>query len=74
MERDSNVVGLGALVATRKENDQLPPALREVHPVSGPVVDPQFRDTLAYRPYIPRISHRQPLDPSLNSRPGSQVT
>lgn len=42
-----DVLGLGALVTTSQENDQLPPSLPEINPVPGAVVDSQLRHTFA---------------------------
>ena len=54
---------LRRLVATRKQHNQHPAYLGEIHAVSGPVIDSWFTDSAPYRPNVTRITGSQPLDP-----------
>ncbi|SBT04177.1 hypothetical protein PROAA_1240002 [Candidatus Propionivibrio aalborgensis] len=68
-----DVLGLGSLVATSQQNDQLSPALLEIHPVTGAVVDSQLRDTFANRFDISGISSSEPFNPCLDARSRLEV-
>lgn len=68
-----NIAGLSVLISARKENNQRFTAIHKVHSIPWPVIDPQLRDTLTYRPDIAWISQRQTLDTSLNTRSRPEV-
>jgi hypothetical protein len=59
---------LGGLISTRQQNDQIAPTLLEIHPISRPIVDPQFRNTLANRLDISRVSRSEPFNSDLDAR------
>jgi len=69
----SNVMGLGALVTSRQQNDHGTRPLREIYAVAWTDVDPQFRDALANGLHISGISGSQPLDSRQDSRPSQDV-
>jgi hypothetical protein len=64
---------LGALVTTGQEDNQLSPALFVIHPVTGTVIDSQFRNTLANGFDIARMSKGKMLDPCLDTRPRLKI-
>lgn len=63
-----DVLGLGALVPTGQQNDQLSPSLLEIHPITGAVVDSQLRDTFTNGLDISWVSGSEPFDPCLDAR------
>lgn len=69
-----DVFGLGRLVTTGQQNDQLLPALLEINPVTRAVVDAQFRNPIANRLNVTGVSRRQPFDPRLHTRSCLEVT
>jgi len=64
---------LGALVTAGQQNDQLSPSLFEIHPVTGAIVDSQFRDTFTNGFNISGVSSSKSLDPCLDARSRLQV-
>lgn len=68
MQGGVDVPGLGAFVAARQKNDELAPALLEIHPITGAVVDPQFRDAFADWLDVAGVSSGEPFDSCLDSR------
>lgn len=68
-----DIAGLSAFVATGQQDDQLLATLDEIHPVSGPVIDPQFRDAFGNWLDVARITRREPFDPDQNARPCADV-
>ena len=68
-----DVLGLGSLVSTSQQNNQLLPSLLEIHPVTGTIVDSQLRDTFANRFDISWVSSGKPFDPCLNARSRLEV-
>ena len=63
-----DVFGLGAFFTTRQEDDQLPPTLLEIHPITGAVVNPQFRHAFADRFNVAWIVGGEALDSGLDTR------
>jgi hypothetical protein len=68
-----DVLGLGALITARQENDDLPPALLEIDPVTGALVDPQLRHTFADGLDIAGVPGGETFDPGLDTRPGLDI-
>lgn len=64
---------LGALVATAEQDREYGPALHEVDPVAGSMVDPKFADALADRPHVTRVAERKPADADVGLGPRLQV-
>jgi hypothetical protein len=64
---------LGALVSTSQQNDQFSPSLLKIHPITGTIVDSQFRDTFTNWLNISGVSNSKPLDPCLDARSRLQV-
>jgi hypothetical protein len=54
-ERTRDVLGLRGLVTTSEQDDDLQPALDEVDPVAGPVVNLHLRDALDDGAQSPRF-------------------
>jgi hypothetical protein len=63
-----DVLGLSSLIASGQENNQLKPALLEIHPITGTEIDPQLGDSLANRLNITGVSRSEPLNPDLDTR------
>ncbi len=68
-----DVLGLGALITASQQDDQLLPPPLEIHPVTGAIVDSQFRHTFPDWLDIARVSGSKALDPGLNARSGLDV-
>lgn len=49
------------------------PTLLKIYPVAGAVIDPHFRNSLAYRLDIARITRSETLDSDLHSRPRTNI-
>jgi hypothetical protein len=69
-----DVGGLCALVTVCQQNHHFPSLSFEIHPVTGPAIDPQFGDALANRLDIAGVTCGEALDPDLNPCPGTNVT
>src|ERR1700739_4366260 len=66
-ERHRDVFPLRVLVASSEQDDESWAALREIDPVTGPIIDPHFGNTTTNRLHIARITYLQPIDAHLNS-------
>jgi len=51
-----DVFGLGTLITAGKQNDQLPPELLEIYPVTGTIIDSKFGNAFANGLNISRVS------------------
>jgi hypothetical protein len=69
LQSEPDILGLRALVATCKQNDQLSTPSLEVDSVTGAIIDPHLRYAFSYSSDLTRISSSQTLYPDLN--PGS---
>jgi hypothetical protein len=63
----ANILGLGRLVATRKQDDVQVFLPDEVDPVSRPVIDTQLENAFAGRLYISRISKLETADTNVDA-------
>jgi hypothetical protein len=57
---------LSTLVSSCEQNEHFTSNFFEVHPITGPIVDPQFGNALAYRLDISRVSSSEPLNSNLD--------
>jgi hypothetical protein len=62
----SDIGGLRALVTARQQNHHVATLSREVHPITGAVIDPQLGNTLANRFGVTGIPGFQARYPRLN--------
>jgi len=67
-QRCFDVLGLSAFVTTCKKDDQRLPSFFEVHPVTRPIIDSQFRYAFTDRLDIAWVTRSQSFDPCLNAR------
>jgi hypothetical protein len=65
---------LAALVAACQQKHNLASASREIHAITGAIIDSQFADAFTDRFGIARVSHGQTLNPRLNPRSSTDVT
>jgi hypothetical protein len=58
---------LRAFVASSEQYDERWPALSEINPVTGSIIDPHFGYTTTDRLHVARVAYLQPIDAHLNS-------
>jgi hypothetical protein len=61
------------LVASSQQNHYFAPDSFEIYSVARAVIDPHFRNSLAYRLDIARITRSETLDSDLHSRPRTNI-
>jgi hypothetical protein len=62
--RGADVLSLCALVSATEKDDQYWSALREIHTIARPVIDPHLADPGANRSHIARIAEGESFDPN----------
>jgi len=65
---------LSSFISSGQENNQLTPTLLEIHPITGTVIDPQLRDSLANRLNIAWIPNGEALNSDLDTSSRLNVT
>ena len=61
-----NVLRLSSLVSTAKQNDYCAASPNELNPKSGAVINRQFRNAVANRPHVSRVSQQQSSDSDID--------
>jgi hypothetical protein len=69
----SDVLSLGAFIATGKKNNQHSPSLLKIDSVTRTKIDPQLRYSSTYGAYIAWIAANEALNPGLDDRLGPQI-
>jgi uncharacterized protein (DUF697 family) len=68
-----DILGLSALVATAKQQDQSLTFLRVVHPVTGAVIDPQFADAATHALLVTEQACLEPIQSSHDAVAGRAI-
>lgn len=61
------------LVAAAKQDNDTLSALHEIHPTTGAVINPQFRDAFAHRLGIAKITRFNSSEPNVDARSGNPI-
>ena len=69
-----DVTGWASFITTSQQYYHLASMLLVIHPVTGAVIDPHFRDAFTHGLNVPRIPGRQAFNPCQNASPREDVT
>jgi hypothetical protein len=69
-QRGFNILGLSGFIATRQQNHDFNAALRKVHAIARPTVNPHFRNAFAHRLAVAKVAILGAVDAGLDASLG----